>query len=132
MGTTTDRIQDWMKAITFAEAGEWETAQEMIPAPQLDSRISTTERIFMAAAFAEAGEWGTAGQMLPEPQADATLNAMEKTFMAAAFAEAGLPEEALRIIGQEKRKQQRTGSFLNNVGLEGVRATYAVLAVEKC
>jgi len=132
MGTTTERIQDWMKAITFAEAGEWETAQKMIPAPQLDNRISTAERIFMAAAFAEAGEWETARQMLPEPQMDATLNVIEKTYMAAAFAEAGLPDEALRIIGQGKCNQRRAGSFLNKVGLKGVRATYAVLATNKC
>jgi len=132
MGKTTERFQDWMKAITFAEAGEWETAQTMIPAPLTSSTISMTENIFMAAAFAEAGEWETARQMIPETQADATLNVFEKTYMAAAFAEAGLPDEALRITGQGRRKQLRTGSFLNNVGLKGVRATYAVLATEKC
>lgn len=121
-----------MKAITFAEAGEWETAQKMIPAPQLDCTISTTEKIFMAAAFAEAGEWETARQMTPESQADATLNVFEKTYMAAAFAEAGLPEEALRIMGKDKRIQRRTGSFLNKVGLKGARATYGVLATNKC
>ena len=132
MGKTTERFQDWMKAITFAEAGEWETAQKMIPAPQLDCTISMTEKIFMAAAFAEAGEWETAWKMIPEAQADVTINSMEKTFMAAAFAEADLPDEALRIIGQGRRKQLRTGSFLNNVGLKGVRATYGVLVTEKC
>lgn len=44
----------WTTAITFAEAGEWETAQFYMP------RIKTTlrallEKTFMAVAFAEEG-----------------------------------------------------------------------------
>lgn len=43
-----------MNAITFAEAGEWETAIEMLP-PLPRNRIGHMEKIFMAVSFAEAG-----------------------------------------------------------------------------
>jgi hypothetical protein len=48
-------FQRWMTAITFAEAGEWETARRMIPVTTLNRKISPLEQSFMAAAFAEAG-----------------------------------------------------------------------------
>ena len=51
-----DRFSCWMDAITFAEAGEWETARQMMPPAinRMDS-ISWFERTFMAVAFAEEG-----------------------------------------------------------------------------
>ena len=53
-----DRFNCWMNAITFAEAGEWETARQMMP-PAIKKpdarRLSWFERTFMAVAFAEEG-----------------------------------------------------------------------------
>ncbi len=48
-------FQQWMTAITFAEAGEWDEARRMSPVG--DRRLTTNqfEQTFMAAAFAEAG-----------------------------------------------------------------------------
>lgn len=56
MKTTTDNNRSWMNAITFAEAGEWETAREMMPptAPR-NKFFELLEKTFMAVAFAEEG-----------------------------------------------------------------------------
>jgi hypothetical protein len=52
-----NRFQQWTTAITFAEAGEWDTARRMSPAPARTQShaINQFEQSFMAAAFAEAG-----------------------------------------------------------------------------
>lgn len=48
--------RSWMNAITFAEAGEWETAKAMIPPAGPSSReVTSLFRIFAAAALAEGG-----------------------------------------------------------------------------
>lgn len=52
---TLTTFQKWMTAITFAEAGEWGTAQRMAPATVRSRAISKSQKIFMAAAFAEEG-----------------------------------------------------------------------------
>jgi hypothetical protein len=52
---TLTTLQKWMTAITFAEAGEWETAKSMMPAPLRSRAVSQFEKSFMAAAFAEEG-----------------------------------------------------------------------------
>lgn len=52
---TLTTFQKWMTAITFAEAGEWETAKNMMPASIRSRAISGFQKIFMAAAFAEEG-----------------------------------------------------------------------------
>ena len=45
--------KNWMSAITFAEAGEWATAREMMPDGMVNKKISWFSSIFMAVAFAE-------------------------------------------------------------------------------
>lgn len=52
---TLTTFQKWMTAITFAEAGEWETARNMLPVSIRSRAINQFQKIFMAAAFAEEG-----------------------------------------------------------------------------
>jgi len=47
--------RNWMDAVTFAEAGEWETAISMTPLPTKSKWAQFFEQIFMAVAFAEEG-----------------------------------------------------------------------------
>ena len=49
------RFQETMMAATFAEAGDWDTAREMIPVSEASTEPSWLDRVFMAATFAEAG-----------------------------------------------------------------------------
>ena len=48
-------FQKNMMAATFAEAGEWDTAREMIPATKLSREPTLLNKIFMAVTFAESG-----------------------------------------------------------------------------
>ena len=78
---TLNIFQKWMTAITFAEAGEWETAKAMMPVCVRNRTISKFEKIFMAAAFAEEGLRDEAislaeTQNLQAPNADAFLQSL--------------------------------------------------------
>jgi len=55
MKTTLSTLQKWLTAITFAEAGEWESARQMSPLVALNRKVNRFDRVFMAASFAEAG-----------------------------------------------------------------------------
>ena len=55
MNTQTNSPKNWMVAATFAEAGEWDTAREMIPEVKLSRKTNSFFNIFAAVAFAEAG-----------------------------------------------------------------------------
>lgn len=55
MNTYPEKYRGWMMAITFAEAGEWETARAMLPATGRKKKAGYLERAFMAVAFAEEG-----------------------------------------------------------------------------
>lgn len=55
MKNRNNRAQSWMNAITFAEAGEWETAISLIPPPVRSKLAHFLELTFMAVAFAEEG-----------------------------------------------------------------------------
>jgi len=55
MKRSLNTFQKWMTAITFAEAGEWETARNMAPSGIRSRAINKFQKIFMAAAFAEEG-----------------------------------------------------------------------------
>lgn len=48
------RTRAWMCAVAFAEAGEWDTARELMPASEANRQVSWLERQFAAVAFAEA------------------------------------------------------------------------------
>ncbi len=54
MKESTRDKRSWMTAITFAEAGEWESARQYMPRPRRP-RVSRLSRLFMAVTFAEAG-----------------------------------------------------------------------------
>jgi hypothetical protein len=86
------KMEDCFAAVAFAEAGEHETAIQMI-----GGHTTMKER---------AGIWET----------------LSKYFAAAAFAEENCPEAALQIIGGAKRN-----SFLETVGLKGVKVWYGSL-----
>lgn len=64
---TLDTFQKWMTAITFAEAGEWETAKKMAPVPIRNRAINQFQKIFMAAAFAEEGLHAEAALLAKSP-----------------------------------------------------------------
>lgn len=55
MKNTMNEERSWMDAVTFAEAGEWETALRMAPLPSKSRWAEFFERTFMAVAFAEEG-----------------------------------------------------------------------------
>jgi hypothetical protein len=55
MNTYQEKYRGWMMAVTFAEAGEWDTARAMIPRTAQKKKLTFLERAFMAVAFAEGG-----------------------------------------------------------------------------
>lgn len=55
MKKQTGQHANWMTAITFAEAGEWETARFYMPRTTTMTLRSWLEKTFMAIAFAEEG-----------------------------------------------------------------------------
>lgn len=55
MKTTKTNTQSWTTAITFAEAGEWETARSFMPVSRRNPVIAWFENLCMAVTFAEQG-----------------------------------------------------------------------------
>ncbi len=88
------------------------------------------ENWFAAVAFAEAGEHETAirmaGGQAPLKKRAGMWETLSRYFAAAAFAEENCPEAALEIIGASKRRN----SFLETVGLKGVKVWYGSLPAE--
>ncbi len=81
MKTSLSAFQKWMTAITFAEAGEWETARHLAPVGIRSRAINQFQKIFMAAAFAEEGLHAEAvslaeGLSLQAPSADDFLQSL--------------------------------------------------------
>ena len=111
-------LMDHFKAVAFAEAGEFDTAVEMMEQmPSLKERISkeakpsSLELTWAAAAFAEHGEFDTARELIKAPATDSDdevsitdrrLDVLaEKPLYhakAAAFAEAGEMDHAREIL----------------------------------
>lgn len=76
----TDNNRSWMSAVTFAEAGEWETARSMIPLPTKSRWAEIFEQTFMAAAFAEEGMHEEAQRLIaPEQQGKRIRKFLEST-----------------------------------------------------
>lgn len=100
MKKMNDTFSSWMNAITFAEAGEFDTARQMMPAVQKKSSALTWfDRVFMSATFAEAG--------LPEEALKIMAATNEKPV------ESYVPAD-----------------FLEAIGLKGVRITYGIAPFE--
>lgn len=56
MKQLSDKFSSWMNAVTFAEAGEFETARQMMPVTQkAGNTLTWFDKVFMSVTFAEAG-----------------------------------------------------------------------------
>jgi len=80
---------------------------------------------FSAVAFAEAGEHKAALEMVglapgEAKQRSSLMQTLDSVFAAGAFAEENCHDTARQILGLENRK----GSFLETVGLGGIRVWY--------
>ncbi len=89
------------------------------------------ESFFAAAAFAEVGEYQTARDLAstPVPELKESLglmSAMSTTFAAAAFAEENCHDMATDLLDESSRRR----SFLEEVGLVGVRVRYGLVSAE--
>ncbi|MDT8335466.1 MAG: hypothetical protein RQ753_07190, partial [Desulfurivibrionaceae bacterium] len=73
--------------------------------------------------------WDIAREMMPASRPNAKISWLQKIFMAVTFAEAGLDREALLFL-DEHTVPQAKNSFLDVVGLSGVRVTYGLLPAE--
>jgi len=120
--------KSWMAAVAFAEAGEWDTAREMMPVGPRRAEVTSLDRLFAAASFAEAGEWGAAREMIPAAAAKTKVTWLDRLFAAVTFAEAGLDEEARRLVGSGR--SAGIGRF-EELGLRGARFTFGVVAVNE-
>lgn len=69
MNKYPEKYRGWMMAVSFAEAGEWETARAMIPDARPNKVLGYLEKVFMAAAFAEEGMPEEALRIMEGPQA---------------------------------------------------------------
>jgi len=130
MKKSASTFQRWMTAITFAEAGEWETARKMIPAGTASKEIGWFAKTFMAAAFAEAGETDTARDMIPDILSSREISPLANIFMAATFAEAGHHDFASNLANGTNAAAGGGHDYLAALGLSGVRMTYGVFATE--
>lgn len=88
------------------------------------------ENWFAAVAFAEAGEHvmaiRMAGGQAPAKRRAGIWETLSRYFAAAAFAEENCPGTALEILGGGAKRN----SFLETVGLQGVRVWYGRLSAE--
>lgn len=104
MGRFADRFQAHFSAAAFAEAGEHETALQIVQT----------------------------GPILHEKKS-AVLDGLRRTFAAVAFAEEGLHAEARAMLAPAVAKAPKTWSaeesFLDLVGLQHVRVRHMVLQV---
>ena len=93
------------------------------------------EKTFAAVSFAEAGEHDTAMKIAAiqhnSRKVPKFLNAIQKTFVAISYAEAGCHDMVLEFLGKEtvKSSDRSLETFLNTVGLKGIRVSYRLVRV---
>lgn len=98
MKSLTEKIQSWLAAVAFAEAGEHESAMEI----------------------AGIGP-------RPTKSPSSALNALDRTFVAVSFAEEGLYDEARRYVKfSDRSRPAEPEDFLDAIGLQGVRVQYVM------
>ncbi|MGV1100694.1 hypothetical protein ACUUL3_14955 [Thiovibrio sp. JS02] len=130
MNKSASTFQKWMTAITFAEAGEWETAKRMAPNEPANMETGWISKTFMAAAYAEANQADTALEMIPAILCNREISPVENLFMAAVFAEAGQHDFAANLVHGVNAASASANDYLAALGLSRVRMTYGVFAVE--
>ena len=104
--------------------------------------IENIEKTFAAVSFAEAGEHDTAMEIAAikpnRSKVPKFLKAIRKIFVAITYAEAGCHDMALEFLGKDtvksskhslKSNEQSLKTFLNTVGLKGVRISYGLVRV---
>lgn len=84
----------------------------------------------VAAAFAEAGEWETARTMIPEKKSATEVSWLSRIFSAVAFAEEGLADEALRLLGKERRQPVYVFDELHDLGLSMIHIRYGTVCID--
>lgn len=52
-----EKFQKMAMAVTYAEAGEWDTARELVPESKPRTSLNWLEGHFAAVAYAESGLW---------------------------------------------------------------------------
>ena len=52
-----EKFQKMAMAVTYAEAGEWDTARELLPESKPRTSLNWLESHFEAVAYAESGLW---------------------------------------------------------------------------
>ncbi|HTY25486.1 MAG TPA: hypothetical protein VMC85_20315 [Desulfomonilaceae bacterium] len=119
MSMLTDKLENWLSAVAFAEAGEHETAIAMVGISPMKAKsraglLETLNKYFSAGAFAEEDCRETALEIL---DAGAKKNSfLEKVGLTNVKVWYGtLPSEQ--------------ASFLEEIGLTGVRVRFATLTV---
>lgn len=103
MKTIPQKIQDWTAAITFAEAGEFQTAIGFVGYQQAVKR-------------ARKG----------------VFESLRRAFVAVAFAEEGLHREAQELLAPRTARAltfESPRSFLEAVGLENAQVHYMIVRV---
>ncbi|MFH1993970.1 MAG: hypothetical protein ABIK98_16440 [Pseudomonadota bacterium] len=101
MGKWMETIQKTFAAVSFAEAGEHDTAMEMAGIKPNWSKVSLLSK------------------------------AWDNIFAAVTFAEAGCADRALEFVGAKtaRRDVRSLEIFLKDVGLQGVRVRYGLAMV---
>ncbi|OGQ94347.1 MAG: hypothetical protein A2521_13155 [Deltaproteobacteria bacterium RIFOXYD12_FULL_57_12] len=131
MKTQLNKTQMTMAAITFAEAGEWNTAREFLSMAISKVKVNLWDSVFSAAAFAEAGEWNTAREFLPRTISKVKVSLWDSIFSAAAFAEEGLHDVALQIVyGAPQKRSRRASLDLSDLGIRKLHLVYGTVMVD--
>jgi hypothetical protein len=140
-----------MEAVAFAEAGEFETAREMMSDRKSDEKVvelhpekavpfsEKFDAMQEAIAFAEAGEIDTARQVMKKfmgrraekkeqtgEKKETFTEKLEKTTEAIAFAEAGEHEYAKAVISKEESERQKILVVGGEEGFSDMLINYAI------
>jgi len=126
------RTRAWMSAVAFAEAGEWDTARELMPAAEGNRRLSWLERQYAAVAYAEAGEWDAAREMTPSAAISREVTWLERQFAAVAFAEADVAMDAVAVAeGSGPVVRPSSLDVLAECGLRGMYLSFGTVSINE-